>query len=304
MKRLLKHLDKWLLALCVLGFLGSAVLAVLRLNRVDEIAARSPAVGVRPIALESKPLQHPQIETAFWPDAEAQSRGSKWVYDVFTPPVIYYNRETREFTVTPPDLSERVVEKDTSPFQVELVAVRQEPYRIQLVGYVGTEGEPLGTFEDMESGATFVGRQGRTYDDEQFSIESFDIRKVTTNARESMPVVETIGIAVIVDGRTGREETLTTQERKMLPRLQAVLRVLDGQRDVRVVREGAAVVVNGYSYLVTQLSLNPPQAVVSRRAPDSLGSLETRTLTPASPTNSSANSHVSPPSGIFSFSTP
>jgi hypothetical protein len=95
-----------------------------------------------------------------------------------------------------------------------------------------------------------------------------------------MPVVETVAVAVIIDDRTGREETLTNFERKMLPRLQAVLRLRTNPPREQVVREGMSVEVNGYNYLVTQLSLSPQQAVVSRRSPGSLGAAETRTLIP------------------------
>jgi hypothetical protein len=108
-----------------------------------------------------------------------------------------------------------------------------------------------------------------------------------------MPVVESVAVAVIIDNRTGREETLTNRERKMLPRLQAVLRLRTNPPQDQIVREGMSVEVNGYSYLVTQLSLSPQQAVVSRRAQGSLGASETRTLVPVpgaavSPVNNSA----------------
>lgn len=280
MSFLRKYADKVLLVLCVAGFLASAGFALLGFRKLDAIAARNPTAGVELAKYEPQPAQMPSIASVTWPDAPPQSRGREWVYDVFTPPVIYYNRSTAEFTVTPPSFSEPVVAANDAPFEVDLVLVRQEPYRIQLVGYVGDQGAYLATFELMETGETAYGRPGRTFEQGAFTLQSLDVRRETTNSRESMPVIEEVAVATILDERTGREEVLTTRERKMLPRLQAILRLRASPAEYRTVREGTSVEVHGYSYLVTQLSLNPPQAVISRRSPDSLGASETRTLVP------------------------
>lgn len=301
MRWFLRYLDKLLLVVGVGVFLASAVMAAMRFQRLDEIAERNTGAQIEPAVYEAEIAQRPVIETVSWPDAAPQSRGRDWVYDVFTPPVIYYNQETGEFTVTPPAFS-GPVEDDKSPFDVELIAVRQEEYRIQLVGYIGNEGTPLGTFELVDTGGTVVGRAGRAFDREQFTIKSFEVRTLTTNSRESMPLIENVGVALIQDDRSGREETLTTRERKMLPRLQAVLRVRSNPPETRVVREGASIVVNGFSYLVTQLSLSPPQAVISRRAPDSIGASQTRTLVPAGTGRPAADASESRSSSNFSFS--
>jgi hypothetical protein len=235
----------------------------------------------------------PTIQTVSWPDAPAQSRGRDWIYDLFTPPVIYYNPDTKQFTVTPPVVKAPVVASDDAPFEVDLVRVQQEPYRIQLVGYVGSDDSLIATFEMVETRETLIGRPGKAFPQQEFSLESLEVRRMTTSSSDSMPVVESVAVAVIIDNRTGREETLTNRERKMLPRLQAVLRLRTNPPQDQIVREGMSVEVNGYSYLVTQLSLSPQQAVVSRRAQGSLGASETRTLVPVpgaavSPVNNSA----------------
>lgn len=281
MNRLIKHADKILLAICAVVFFAMAARSFLRLSKLDEIASRNPVAGIVSKPYQSERATMPTIGTVSWPDAPAQSRGSDWVYDLFTPPVIYYNPQTQQFTVTPPVINAPVVASDDAPFEIDLVAVRQEPYRIQLVGYVGTDESYIATFEVADAGLeTVIGRVGRVFDQQGFRLQSLDVRRITTNSSDSMPVVETVAVAVIVDDRTGREETLTNRERKMLPRLQAVLRARTNPPLEQVVREGMSVEVNGYNYLVTQLSLSPQQAVVSRRSPGSLGAAETRTLIP------------------------
>ncbi len=304
MRRLLRHLDKILLALGLLALFGSAAIAFFRFQRLDEIAAKNPPMDIVPAAYEPRTSRVPVIDTVFWPDAAPQSRGPEWVYDVFTPPVIYYNRQTGQFTVTPPERNAPVVARQEGGFAIELVAVRQEPYRIQLVGYVGADGAggtPLAALENVETGDSLVGRAGKVFESGQFTLQSFDIRRVTTNTDDSMPVIENIGFAVVLDNRTGREETLTTRERRMLPRLQAVLRLLTDPPAQRVVREGETITVEGSDYLVTQLSLNPAQAVVSRRAPDAIGTSDTRALAPVSGSAAAPFGRDSRPSDIFSF---
>jgi len=284
MRRFLAHYDKIALVLGVAIFLSAGALGAMRLRKLEEIATRNPAAGIEPVRYEMTQAAVPEIAMVTWEDAPAQSRGADWLYDVFTPPVIYYNRQSGSFTVTPPAAVTPVatVRKD-EPFDIELLSVRQEPYRLQLVGYVGTAENPLATFEIADSGETVVGRPGRRFEKHEFTLRSFDIRRITTPVGDGMPVVESVAVAVIIDERTGREEILTNREKKMMPRLQATFRINIYPGETRSVREGASLEANGQVYLITQLSLHPPQAVVSRRSRDALGPAETRTLSPGSP---------------------
>lgn len=282
MRPIARYYDKILLGLGVVAFLGTAGLGTLRLRKLDEIASRNPVAGIEPARYEIDKAVVPSITTATWDEAPAQSRGREWLYDVFTPPVIYYNPKTASFTVTPPVNAEPVaVARNDAPFDIELVGVRQEPYRVQLVGYVGAVENPIAAFEIVDTGETVVGRPGRHFEKQAFTLKSFDLRRITTPAGEGMPVVENVAVAVIIDEQTGREEVLTNRERKMLPRLQATFRLNVFPGETRAVREGSTIEANGQVYLVTQLSLHPPQAVVSRRSREALGPSETRTLVPA-----------------------
>lgn len=284
MRRVLRFYDKILLALGACVFLATAGIGMLKLDKLDEIAARNPAAGIEPTRYEIDRAAVPPIETVTWDEAPTQSRGREWLYDVFTPPVIYYNPQTASFTVTPPvNTAPVVADSSDQPFDLELVGVRQEPYRIQLVGYVGSSDNPIATFEVVDTGETVVGRPGRRFEKQEFELKSFDVRRVTTPAGEGMPTVETVAVAVIVDERSGREEILTNREKKMMPRLQATFRINVYPGETRTVREGTSIETNGQVYLVTQLSLHPPQAVVSRRSREALGPSESRTLVPGEP---------------------
>jgi hypothetical protein len=300
MNRLRKHYDKVALIACVLLFLGTASLSPIGFRKLDEIASRNPVAGIDLARYDARPAQMPAIETISWPDPPPQSRAKEWVYDVFTPPVIYYNRQTGEFTVTPPSITEPVAQT-TAPFDIELLAVRQEPYRIQLLGYLGSERANLGMFELVETGETINARAGAEVARGEFTLRSLEQRRITTQTRDNTPVVETVTVATILDQRTGREETLTDRERRMLNRFQAVFRLRTNPPEERVVREGGTIEVNGQRYLVTQVSLNPPQAVVSRRAAEAFAPSETRTLTPPPEPVNPTSALESRSRGILSF---
>jgi hypothetical protein len=158
--------------------------------------------------------------------------------------------------------------------------VRQEPYRIQLRGYVQDPRDDsyLATLQFLEAGGhTETGRAGQAFEEQELTLLSLQVSRRTITSPDSMPVVESVAVAVIIDHRTGQEETLTNRESKMLPKLQAVVRLRTLPPEEIFVREGETFEVNGYSYLVTQLALAPKQAVISR---GSLGTSETRTLIP------------------------
>jgi len=280
MRKLLAHYEKIVVGIALAVFLAVATKSGSRLNEIEENAARNPVEGITPAPYEAETAQMPTIQTALWSEPQPRPRGEDWLYDVFTPPIIYYNRETGQFTVTPPQYAAPVIERDDGPFALELLEVRQEPYRIQLRGYIGDEGAYIATFELLDTGETVIGREGKVFERAQFTLKSFEVRQTATNARGSMPVVDSVAVAVIHDHRTDREVTLTNRSLKMLPRLHAVFRITTGAGEKRTVREGGSIVVDGQTYQVVQLSLKPPQAVVSRRSADSLGASETRVLLP------------------------
>jgi len=295
MRRLLLYLDKIALVACVLLFLGIAVWAALRFRQVDEIGRMAAASVGSPAKHEPQFAQTPTIAQVSWPEPAAQSQGREWVFDTFTPPVLYYDPVQKTFTVTPPVVREVAPVVAETPFEVELVSVRQEPYRIQLKGYSGTEAAYTAHLEVIDTGETVLGRPGQVFPEARgnFAVRSFEVRRITTTSEGSMPVVENVAFAVILDSRTGREVTLTNREPLMLPRLQCVLRTRVFPAEEHALREGMKITVNGYDYTVMQLSMNPAQAVVSRKKPSEFVG-ETRTLIPVGESPMARLAPVSP----------
>jgi len=99
-----------------------------------------------PAIAEAKP-----VTAEAWTPPPPQTRGRDWVYDTFTPPEIFYHARARQFTVKPPM---GIVEEEApvEAFGLELVDVRPEAFRLQLVGYYGETGNWRGTFQNLLTG--------------------------------------------------------------------------------------------------------------------------------------------------------
>lgn len=264
-------------ALCVL--LASAGWMAMQTSSVSKLRAASE-VSITPSAYEPQGTDAPTVTTKTWPPAPSQSGGELWVYDVFTPPEIYYDSATAKFTVTPPDNRPPVVEPEKPvPFGVELVGIRQDSFRLQLIGYIGEEGDYRGTFENTLSGQTVIGRAGKKFADLGLTIKSFEVKRKTITVKESMPVIVTEAIAVIVDDKTGEEIPLTNQERRTKGEPFAVFRS-EGSTETFEHKVGAKFTIGEATYSVLSLVSEPPSVEVRKEAPDLKEPL-TKTLTPA-----------------------
>ena len=265
MKRiLLCHLEKLAAAAAALAFAASAGWAWTGLPR-----DRTPVTSLRsPSRLahggERWAEEIPAESAAPWPEPGAQSGGPDWVYDLFTPPAIYYHPQTKSFAVGPPrNLAERTSEATEDAFEVELVVVRPEPYRLQLVGYFGVPGNYTGVFTSWRTRETLFGRAGRQFADLALTVKTVDVSRVAAGGGEAGAWCETTASAVVEEEQTGNEVTLSTRERRLTDALVATLRRrgADEQRELHVGddwRCGPA------TYRVARLHLKPAGALVTR----------------------------------------
>ena len=140
--------------------IGAAlVLALASAAGFGYLASQHPGAAGGPIAqveLTNAPYvpkapDAPPVKTETWGSPAAQKRGREWIYDAFTPPEIFYNARSKAFTVKPP--SSLLDEETLEAFGLELVAVRPEPFRLQLIGYDGGEGCTIALWRRIWSGA-------------------------------------------------------------------------------------------------------------------------------------------------------
>lgn len=263
---------------------ASLGLVVASISVFGELAwrnARQPRGVVARVQLSDAPYaatvgDAPAVKTDVWNPPAAQSRGRDWIYDTFTPPEIFYNPRSQLFTVKPPvNAADEAAEE---PFGLELVAVRPEPFRLQLIGYVGGAGNWRGTFENLVSGEVFLAGAGRQVPDLALSIKSLAVTAEPVVLAESMTTRQRVATAVVHDDRTGRDITLTHRERRFTGGLTALLAPA-GDSAAREVRQGETFKVGAASYRVEKIQLAPPAVDVTKES-SSLAQPDRRTLAP------------------------
>ncbi len=271
--------DRILLAIMLAGFLWMGFRAYQRFSLIDTISAGDSTPGVPPKPYHPNPATPLRIETQTWEAAPPQSGGKEWVYDVFTPPVIYYNPVTLQFTVSPPEFK-RPVELTEDSFALELLEVRPQPFRLQLVGYVGCEGDHLVTFECVSTGESLVGRPGKRFDTVGVTLRTFELRKESIPmGGGAAPVFDTVAVAVVYDEETGEDWVLTDKTKAMLPGPEAVFRISGSPIIEYLLKEGAEIVNGRQTYTIDALILSPSQATITLSDPD-LPEPVTRTVYP------------------------
>jgi hypothetical protein len=274
-----KSQDKILFGAALFLMLASAGWMALQSSKLSTLRTSSE-VNISSSAYVPAGVDAPTVSTKTWPPAPSQTSGPLWVYDVFTPPEIYYDSTTKQFTVTVPTVGP-VTSPPVAPFGIELVQVRPDAFRLQLIGYVGSEGDYRGTFENTLSGETIIGRAGKVIPDLNLTIKSFEVKQKTVVTEESMPVRYTEASAVVVDNQTGNEVTLTNRKRYISGTPFAVLKI-DGTSDTIQHKVGAKFTAGNATYTIVNVVAEPPSVEIRKESPD-LKEPETKTLTPAAP---------------------
>jgi hypothetical protein len=259
-----RNIDKIALSAAVILFLGMTYFTFRQINSVEDLAPITVAAGPG----GSYEPQAPDFSIAaasVWEEPGSTSAGPEWVYDVFTPPVIFYDPSRATFTVTPPRLDRAPEPRVRDPIEVELVAIRNPEFRLQLVGYLGSAGDYLGTFESPVTGDSMVGRPGRRFPDLDLELVSFDVRNVMSDG-SGTTVVDTTAFAVVRDLTTGEEITLTNRERRLLADLEAVFRLKANPERTFVARSGQSFAAGEGQYSLERIEAAPPRAVITRLA--------------------------------------
>jgi hypothetical protein len=242
------------------------------------VAATGPAPTVELANTEYTPKapDAPAIKTETWAAPGPQSRGRDWVYDTFTPPEIFYNARSKQFTVKPP--SSLMDEEQLEAFGLDLIAVRPEPFRLQLIGYAGNEGNWRGTFANVATGQVYVATTGRRFPELGLTLKNFDVPLQTISAGESMTTKQRVAVAVLRDEKSGRDVTLTHRERVFTGTLFAFV-ATTGEDATREVRPGDTFKIGEASYRIEAITLTPPTVEVTKESP-SLSQPDRRVLTP------------------------
>ena len=275
-----EFLDKLLLLIAMLAFLWVGISALQEAKFLDSISGSDrPLLSEMKVNAPRYQIEYDEERKSTWKDPESQNRGEDWMFDLFTPPVIYYDPSNQEFAVTPPNLQPQIQDDGTwSLNDIELVEVRLRPYRLQLVGYAGEPGNYVVSFEHGPSGNLVLLREGVVNQAVGVKLIGFRERQVEVVNTDSMPVLQNVGVAQVLDLKTNTEISLTNMEVKMFSDLEARLRVLRDGR-VLLLKKGGQVELEDSKYVIGDLSTDPEEAIITKISIDGTRR-RTLTLTP------------------------
>jgi hypothetical protein len=210
-----------------------------------------------------------------WTEPPAQRRGQGWVYDVFTPPSLYYDPRARLLSAMPATEAVRADPADAAP-DLELLAVRRGPFRLQRVGYAGGADDRRGIFANINTGGTVIGRAGERLAGQGLTVKSLSLKCPGAGIDGSAATGDLVATAIVTDESTDEEMVLTNREQCLAgaPVGLFMSRKTPGFR--RELREGESITVNGVNYCIERIDLQPPQVVVVYAGP---GEIEPRIRT-------------------------
>lgn len=303
--KLSEFLDKLFLLFSMLLFAWVGVRAIFEVRNLDSMAGQGrPLISELKVDAPRYEAMGPSAVSQTWVVPQSQSRGEDWVFDVFTPPVIYYDPSSREFAVTPPSL--QPIDNSAAEwakYEIELLGVRPRLYRLQLVGYAGEPGSYVATFEQTATGAILLVKEGETNPEAQVKLLSFQEEKIRTQREEDeTPVLQDVGVARLHDLTTGQEVSLTNLETKLFSDLEARIRV-KADRSIRLVRTGSRLAFPDGDYLIEDLSVDPEAAMIAKLSKDGTRRIS-KTLSPVSeaePAPRSSRDATSPQDNPFSI---
>lgn len=271
--------DKTLLAAAALLVLGSAgAFGYLVYEKMMTPDLPPPRVELSVATYEAVATEAPPVKTETWAPPRAQSRGREWIYDTFTPPEIFYSPRSKQFTVRPPS---GLLDEEIEIFGLDLLEVRPEPFRLQLIGYVGDAGDWNGVFQNVVTGETIVARAGHRVPKLGLTIRSFEVRPTPISIPESMTTQQLVATAVVHDENAKRDVRLSNRERLFTGTVFAFV-APTGEEAPREVRVGETLKLGEASYKIENIQTTPPRIEVTKQSP-TLTQPERRTLEPRPP---------------------
>ena len=297
-----KIYDKLLLALAVLVLLAGVGFYLVKSTALSSAQLQYGKPVDHPY--QTIPVRQASGDTATWPEATEQAPGE--LYDVFTPPKIYIDKNGT-FKFTPPYVEAIAVK---APFGLYLADIQRDAYRIQLEGYIEEDlidaSKSLLLLFNEETQSQVRARVGDEKVEAEFKLLDFTIDRLRDENNNPYKVVK----AKLLDQRTGEQVVLKHGERLMTDRVTVVLRS-DEDPSVEIELNEAPTVfeTSTCEYLLLEINLEESSVTVDKIGQNLLD-VEIEVLylrktieeTPApTSTPSSAFPETDQPSQLFDF---
>lgn len=269
--------DQWAITVGAGVFLAALGWLLLGEREVGRVADLVTAEIQGVLAEEPALSRAASGQRVMWAAPAVSDDPEAWGFDLFTPPIIYYDPETGRFSVASPEAVEVTTAPMAQPFGVRLVRVERQPYRLQLVGYAGTPEDPLGIFANEVSGEGIVARAGHRFGDLGIALESLVIRREELIVPESMPLREVVAEARIRDGNESRERLLSSNRPAWTDQPAATI-IISATGEQREVVAGNQIELPSGVIEITGVYAGPDTVTAVKQLPD--GTRESQRLEP------------------------
>ncbi len=139
-----------------------------------------------------------------WNEPARQSWDDEAIFEIFSPPKIYYNTIENTFVLEPPI---KPIEHGDG-FGIELVGFARFPYRLQYKGFAGVKGEYHILLGNEKSGEDLRVKVGDILSNEGVTILTFDVdRRISSDSNNAPLLRESIELQIL-DTRLGERITL------------------------------------------------------------------------------------------------
>ncbi|MCC5805602.1 MAG: hypothetical protein JJU00_04665 [Opitutales bacterium] len=194
-------------------FLAAGAAALLAAGFAALLRAAPPPLPSPPAAVhppEPRAVAVPDPTPAAWDEPPNQSAGPDWLFEVFTPPIIYFDPERNAFDVTPPRRAE-----PPPPFALNPVRFERGLYRLQYAAHAGAEGRYIIEIRDEETDTWLRGRVGEHIAEGDFRILDFSVERIRVPgaAAGDTAYVDEVILLEILDERTGETVVLSREPR-------------------------------------------------------------------------------------------
>jgi len=245
------------LGLSALSLLASVAWALLAADPIPARVTGDPdgRTVLRNSVMETAPGGDVSGEN-LWPVPVPQSRGGEWIFELFSPPFVRRDGDSGTLSAGEQDAVVPKRSPDATGL-VRLLSVQETPFRIRLVGLVGTEGSYTGLFEDLFAGGYLLARAGAVIAEGQIAVVSL--------SRISEPDADRgrSSRAVIRDLIRDRTITLVEGEKTEEVERSAILQWNDDPDASVELRPGESASIGGSRLSLVDIMEDPVGAIVT-----------------------------------------
>lgn len=143
-----------------------------------------------------------------WSAPEGQAAGPGWRYELFAPPVVFYDAKSATFTVVSPKIEDR----SGASMGPDFPGVKRKLFRVQLAGFFGPPDARVALLTQPGDSGVLRVASGDRLDALGLRMKNISVRRIAVTHPDAWPVFEMVASAEIFDERSGSTVILNNRQ--------------------------------------------------------------------------------------------